>query len=277
MGMRILFIGDIVGRAGRRVVQQRLPDVIEDYEVDLVIANGENIAGGSGITPNLYEKLLAYDIAGVTLGDHAFRQRDIMPVIDTLDRLSRPANLPEAAPGNRFLEIPAMQGNAVVYVVTVLGRLFMNGVQGDDPYATVDLLLDEFEAIAPSHADEVVVIVEIHAEATSEKVAMGHYLDGRVTAVVGSHTHIPTADAKVLPGGTGYVTDLGMSGPYDSVLGRRKDRVVQFMTTGVPAQFDVAEGDPRLCGVVIETDGAGRTYSVERVDVAADESRPPFV
>jgi len=274
--MRIGFIGDVVGKPGRRVVQQQLPAIRDRYELDVVIVNGENIAGGSGITPQLYQRLISYGVDGVTLGDHAFRQRDLMPVIDDLDRLARPANWPESAPGRRYLEIDALDGNAVVYVITVLGRLYMTSAQADDPYATVDLLLDEIEAIHPSRAQPPVVIVEIHGEATSEKVAMGHYFDGRVSAVVGTHTHIPTADAKILPGGTGYITDLGMTGPYDSVLGRRKDRVVQFMTTAVPAQFDVATEDVRLCGVIIETGKSGRTVHIERLEVAAEMDRPPF-
>lgn len=274
--MRIGFFGDIVGKPGRRVVQQQLPEIRHRYELDTIIVNGENIAGGSGITPQLYQRLISYGVDGVTLGDHAFRQRDLVPVIDDLDRLARPANWPESAPGRRYLEIDAFNGNAKIYVITVLGRLFMTSAQADDPYATVDLLLDEIEAIHPSRAQPPIIIVEIHAEATSEKVAMGHYFDGRVTAVVGTHTHIPTADAKILPGGTGYITDLGMTGPYDSVLGRRKDRVLQFMTTAVPAQFDVASEDVKLCGVIIETSKNGLAVDMERLEVAADMDRPPF-
>ena len=265
--MRILMIGDIVGKPGRRVVQQQLPALKRQYQPDLVIANGENAAGGSGITPAIVKKLLSYGIDAVTLGDHAFRQADIQPAMNDLANLIRPANLPDAAPGNRAMTVTAASG-AQLNVITVLGRLFVPTLAADDPFATVDRLLDELPD-GPT-------LVEIHAEATSEKVAMGHYLDGRVAAVVGTHTHIPTADAKLLPGGTAYITDLGMTGPYDSVLGRRKDRVIQFMTTAVPAQFSVADGDVRLCGVFIELDDDGKATRIERVEAKADMDQLPF-
>jgi len=267
MPLKILMIGDIVGKPGRRVVQQQLPGLRDRYRPDLVIANGENTAGGSGITPAIFGKLVAYGIDGVTLGDHALRQNDIHPIMDHTPNLIRPANLPAAAPGNRAMTLTTGTG-AKLNVVTVLGRLFMPTVAADDPFATVDALLKQLPD-APT-------IVEIHAEATSEKVALGHHLDGRVSAVVGTHTHIPTADAKILPGGTAYITDLGMTGPYDSVLGRQKDRVLRFMTTAVPARFNVAEGDVRLCGVMIELDDTGRATHVERVEAAADPTQPPF-
>lgn len=269
MAMRVLMIGDVVGQPGRRIVHQQLKELRRELEPDVVVVNAENIAGGSGITPQLYRKLISYGADGVTLGDHAFRQREILPAIDGLDRLARPANLPSSAPGRRHLRLDA-GGGRTLHVITVLGRLFMSGgPQGDDPFAAVDRLLSQVEEGAA-------VIVEIHAEATSEKVAMGHYLDGRASAVVGTHTHIPTADAKVLPGGTAYITDLGMSGPYDSVLGRRKDRVLQFMTTGVPAAFDVAEEDVRLCGAMIDIDDAGMATDIQRIEKPADPNRPPF-
>ena len=268
--MRIVMIGDIVGKPGRRVVQQQLPAVRRQYEPDVIIANAENIAGGSGITPALFQRLLSYGIDGVTLGDHVYRQREILPVLRDHPRISRPANLPGAAVGQRWLELTTPTG-AKLIVITLLGRLFMTGAAADDPFAAADALLRELP-------DDAAVLVEIHAEATSEKVALGHHLDGRVAAVVGTHTHIPTADPRILPQGTAYMTDLGMSGPYDSVLGRRKDRVLQFMTTAMPAPFDVAEGDPRLCGVFIEIDDAsGRATRCERVEFAAEMDKPPFV
>jgi len=267
MPLKLIMIGDIVGKPGRRVVQQQLPALRERYAPDLVIANGENAAGGSGITPTIFNKLLAYGVDGVTLGDHALRQADIQPVMNDLPNLIRPANLPAAAPGHRAMTLTAESG-ARLNVVTVLGRLFVPTLAADDPFATVDALLDELPD-APT-------LIEIHAEATSEKVAMGHHLDGRAAAVVGTHTHIPTADAKLLPGGTAYITDIGMTGPYDSVLGRRKERVLQFMTTAVPAQFNVASDDVRLCGVFIELNDAGRATHIERIEAKADPAAPPF-
>ena len=262
-------LGDIVGKPGRRVVQQQLPWLRREYQPDYVVANAENVAGGSGITQQLYHKLRAYGIDGVTLGDHAFRQKDSYPAFDTAMELIRPANLPDAALGRGWMRLESAAGKPPLYVVTLLGRLFMNGVQADDPFAAVERILAGFPKGAA-------VLVEIHAEATSEKVGMGHHLDGRAAAVVGTHTHIPTADAKVLPGGTAYMTDLGMCGPYDSILGRRKERVLQFMTTAMPAVFDVAEEDVRMCGVLIELEGA-RAVRCERIERAAEMGVPPFV
>lgn len=269
--MRILMLGDIVGKPGRRVVQQQLPDLCRELEPDFVVVNGENIAGGSGITDALYKRLLSYGVDGVTLGDHVYRQKDIASTLDSVDNLIRPANLPDKAAGRGVMTLTSRDGSKRLRVITVLGRLFMNGPAADDPYACVDRLLAR-------HDDGVPTLIEMHAEATSEKVAMGHYVDGRVSAVVGTHTHIPTADAWVLPGGTGYISDLGMCGPYDSVLGRRKDRVVYHMTTSMPTPFDVAgDGDStRMCGVFIELDDDGATTRIERIERAADLTRPPF-
>lgn len=269
MGMRLVMIGDVVGRAGRRVVQQQLAGVRERYAPDLVIANGENAAGGSGLTPKLLDKLKRYGVDGVTLGDHALRRHDILPALRERGDVVRPANLPASAPGARSMTLATGDGRRL-HVIVVLGRLFMSGPLADDPFATVEALLEELES------GEAPVLVEIHAETTSEKMAVGHCFDGRVAAVVGTHTHVPTADAKVLPGGTAYITDLGMCGPYDSVLGRKKSAVLQYMTTAVPAPFDVAEGDPRLCGVFIELDDAGRAVRCERLEAEADLTRPPF-
>lgn len=270
MSLSIVMIGDIVGKPGRRVVDQQVQRVREDCEADLVIANAENIAGGSGLTAALAERLFSYGIDGLTLGDHVYRKADIIPMLERTDRVCRPANLPEDAVGPRFLTLPARDGSRTLCVLTVLGRLYMSGGPlADDPFAAVDMILHEL----PSDA---AVLVEVHAEATSEKVALGHHLDGRVSAVVGTHTHIPTADARVLPGGTAYVTDLGMTGPYDSVLGRRKDRVLQFMTTAIPARFDVAEGDVKLCGVHITLDDANKATACRRLEYPADLDRPPF-
>lgn len=268
MALSVLIFGDIVGRPGQRVACQQVPVLRDRYDADLVIANAENAAGGSGLTPAIFDKLTKYGIDGVTLGDHVYRQRDIVPVLEKDPRIARPANLAEAARGKLYTQLKTESGREV-YVMTVLGRLHMNGPAADDPFAAVDMLLGELP-------DDAVKIVEIHAELTSEKIALGHYLDGRVSVVFGTHTHIPTADAKVLPKGTGYITDLGMTGPYDSVLGRRKESVLQFMTTSMPEQFGVAEGDVRLCGVHVVINDDGATASIERVEAKADLTLPPF-
>ncbi len=270
MSLRIVMFGDIVGQPGRRVVQQQIGAVRDRYEPDLVIANAENIAGGSGITEAMYQRLVKYGVDGITLGDHCFRQKDIVPLLGNFENMIRPANLPEQAAGHRWMRLEPPNGGRPLFVVTVLGRLFMNGPPADDPFMTVDHILHEFDEPDP------LVLVEVHAEATSEKVALSHYLDGRVAAVVGTHTHIPTADAKILPQGTAYITDLGMTGPYDSVLGRSKERVMRYMTTAMPAQFTVAEGDIRLCGVFIEIDDDGKATRCERIEIPAELSLPPF-
>ncbi len=263
-------LGDIVGKPGRRVVQQQMPSVRQRYSPDLIIANGENIAGGSGITEPLFDKLIKSGIHGVTLGDHAFRQREGHGIIRSAPNLIRPANLPARSPGRPWMKLQPPGGGPGLYVITVLGRIYMNGPYADDPFVAVDRFL---EVASPQNP---CILVEIHAETSSEKQALAHYLDGRVSAVLGSHTHVPTADARILPGGTAYITDLGMCGPYDSVIGRLKDRVVHHMTTGMPSPFDVAEDDPRLSGVFVKLDDNGRATHIERFEFAGDVTRPPF-
>ena len=266
MPIRILAVGDVVGTPGRRAVHAALPGLIADRKIDLVVVNGENIAGGSGITPNLVRKLLSYGAHVVTLGDHAFRKGDVVPMLHASDRLLRPANLSPKAAG-RGSTVVTTAGGTRVGVGVLLGRIFMSQLPPSDPFAAADAMVAAWDAEGVA-----VRVVEIHAEATSEKVAMGHHLDGRAALVFGTHTHVPTADARVLPGGTAYVTDLGMTGPYDSVLGRRKDRVLASMTTNMPHAFDVATGDARLCGAVAEVDErTGRALSVERVEVACGD------
>jgi 2',3'-cyclic-nucleotide 2'-phosphodiesterase len=264
MPLRILFLGDIVGRPGRQVVHQKLPGVVRERQIDLVIANAENIAGGSGITANLFHKIRAYGIDVVTLGDHIYKKADIIPVMHTSERIVRPANLASSAAGRAFTVVRTNSGVDVA-VFSLLGRIYVN-LPADDPFAAAERVLNQI----PRHVR--VCVCDVHAEATSEKVAMGHWLDGRCSLIVGTHTHIPTADAKILPGGSAYVTDLGMCGPYDSVLGRRKDRVIKYMTTNMPQAFDVATGDVRMCGVIAEIDPEiGRALSVERLEVAGGD------
>ena len=265
MSLRILCLGDIVGRPGRQVVHQRLPGLIREHNVDLVIANAENIAGGSGITTNLFHKIRSYGIDVVTLGDHAYKKADILPTLQTSERIVRPANLAANAVGRSFTVVTTNSGISVA-VFCVLGRIFMN-LPSDDPFAAADRVLNQL----PRHVK--VCVCDIHAEASSEKVAMGHWLDGRCSLMFGTHTHIPTADAKILPGGSAFISDLGMCGPYDSVLGRRKDRVVKFMTTNMPQPFDVATGDVRLCGALAEIDpDTGRALSIQRIESQGENS-----
>ncbi len=258
--LNILCIGDVVGRPGRHVLSHALPRLVRERDVDCVIANVENAAGGSGLTASLYEKFARYGIDVQTLGDHAFKRGDIFPVLQKSERLIRPANMPSHAPGRGATVFVTEKGPSIA-VMTVLGRLYMKPPT-DCPYAAVDRWLS---ALPPNVR---IVVVEIHGEVTAEKVAMGWHLDGRASIVFGTHTHIPTADERVLPNGTAYITDLGMTGPYDSVLGRRKDRVVSTLLTGIPSAFEVATGDVRLCGILVRIDAeSGRAQSIERICV----------
>lgn len=265
MALRILALGDIVGRPGRQVVHQKLAALVRQHQVDLVVANGENIAGGSGITPNLFNKLRSYGVDVVTLGDHIYKRLDIVPTLQNSERIVRPANLSSGAAGRTFTVVKTNSGVNVA-IFSLLGRIYMN-LPADDPFAAANKVLDQLPAGVR------VRVCDIHAEASSEKVAMGHWLDGRVSFIFGTHTHIPTADAKILPGGSAFQSDLGMCGPYDSVLGRRKDRVVKYMTTNMPHPFDVATGDVRLCGALVEIDpDDGRAKSIERIEVKGDNA-----
>jgi len=268
--VRILCLGDIVGRPGRQIVHQKLPALVRERQVDLVVANAENIAGGSGITTNLFHKIRSYGVDVVTLGDHVYRKADILPTLQSSERIVRPANLAHGAAGRTGTVVTTNSGVAVG-VFAVLGRIFMNQLPSNDPFAAADTVLNQF----PRHVR--VKVCDVHAEASSEKVAMGHWLDGRCSVVFGTHTHIPTADAKVLSGGTAFISDLGMCGPYDSVLGRRKDRVLKYMTTNMPQPFDVATGDVRLCGALAEVDAdTGRALSIERVEVQGGNAEQAY-
>jgi metallophosphoesterase (TIGR00282 family) len=270
MGIRILCLGDIVGRPGRQVVHQKLPELVRKHAVDLVIANAENIAGGTGITQNLFNKLRSYGVDVVTLGDHVYKKLDIVPTLQNSERIVRPANLSAGAAGRTHTVVTTNAG-IQVGVFCLLGRIFMNQLPSNDPFAAADRILEQI----PKQVR--VCVCDIHAEASSEKVAMGHWLDGRVSMIFGTHTHIPTADAKILPGGSAFISDLGMCGPYDSVLGRRKDRVVKYMTTNMPHPFDVATGDVRLCGVLAEIDPeTGGALSIERIEVAGGNAEQAY-
>jgi metallophosphoesterase (TIGR00282 family) len=260
MPLRILALGDLVGRPGRTVVYQKLPEIIRTKQVDLVVANGENLAGGSGITPNLFSKIRSYGVDVVTLGDHVFKRQDIANTLANSDRLIRPANLSAQAPGKGWT-IATSRNGVQVAVMNLLGRIYMN-LPCDDPFAAADRIIRELPASVK------VIVLDMHAEATSEKVGMCHHLDGRASFVFGTHTHVPTADARILPGGTAAITDVGMCGPYDSILGRRKERVLKYMTTNMPHSFDVATHDVRMCGAIAEIDeNTGKAKSIERLEI----------
>jgi len=243
--MTILVLGDVVGKPGRKALAQNLEALVEEVNADFVIANGENASGGLGITPQVAEELLALPIDMLTSGNHIWKHKEIKKYLDTQEKLLRPANYPEGSPGRGAGLYQA--GNGVtVGVLNLEGLLFMNALPC--PFRTAD---SKLEALRQKTN---LVIVDFHAEATSEKRALGHYLDGRVTAVVGTHTHIPTADAEVLPGGTGYITDLGMCGPTDSVIGVRKEHAIARFTDKLPTAFQVAKDRVKIQGVVIVAD-----------------------
>ena len=257
--MKVLFIGDIFGQPGRRIVKETLPRLLEEYAPELVLANAENAAAGFGITPPLVEELLDLGIAVLTSGNHIWDKKEIYPYLreHADSRLLRPANYPAEAPGQGLYagRTPSGIGYAVL---NVQGRVFMPSI--DCPFRTADALL------ARIPAEIRIRIVDVHAEATSEKVALGWYLDGRMTAVVGTHTHIPTADETILPQGTAYLTDLGMTGPYDSVIGIEKRAVIEKFLNQLPTRFEVAKGDVRLSAVLIEADPeTGRALSIQRI------------
>jgi hypothetical protein len=259
--MKILFIGDIFGRPGRTIVRQRLPELVKSRQADLVIANAENAAAGFGLTPSLAEELMEMGIQVLTTGNHIWDKKEIHDYLGSADghsparRVLRPANYPAGSPGHGVYEGRTRAGVSFA-VVNLQGRVFMPSI--DDPFQVADALLKKIQAE--------IILVDIHAEATSEKVAMGWYLDGRVTAVLGTHTHIQTADERILPRGTAYLTDVGMTGPYDSIIGVEKELVLHRFLTGMPSRFEPAHGDVRLCAAVIECDEpTGRARAIERL------------
>ena len=261
MSVKILCVGDVVGRPGRRMLADHLGPLIRQHDLDLVVCNAENVAGGSGITGQLHSKLLHYGVDVITLGDHVYRKKEITSVLSSSDRIVRPVNLLPTAPGKKWIVAPTKDNRHQVAVTCALGQMYMGN--WNSPWPLVTRTMEEIPA------EVRIRVVDFHAEASSEKIAMGWHLSGKASVVFGTHTHIPTADARVLDGGTAYISDVGMTGPYDSVLGRRKDRVLSFLTTGLPARFDIAEGDPRMCGVLATIDPAsGKAMSVERVEVA---------
>ena len=261
--MRILFIGDIVGRPGRDMVRHGLAAIVDHHAVDLVIANAENAAAGFGITREIGDQLLDWGVDVMTTGNHVWDKKEALDYIGTEPRLLRPANYSSVAPGNGSYLARTKDGQSVG-VINVMGRIFMPPL--DDPFAVV---LTEIAALRERAR---VIFVDFHAEATSEKVAMGWHLDGRVTAVVGTHTHVQTADERILPKGTAYLTDVGMTGPHDSVIGVQTEAALGKFLNGMPARFDTATGNPRLNAVIIDADAeTGRAVDIERLSYGIDD------
>ena len=296
--LRIVLLGDIVGQVGVRAVMQQMPVLRERYRPDLVIANAENASKGSGLTPELYARLKQAGVDGITLGDHVYRKKQIVATLQREPDIIRPANLSGHAEGKSWMRLRSRTLDGVpirdlaaapsVYVLTVLGRLWM-GLPANDPFFVAAQVIASLPEPSP------IVFVEIHAEATSEKQAMGWHFNGKAACVFGTHTHVATNDARILPthvphgessdvidqsgtrGGTAYITDLGMCGPIDSVLGRKVEPVLYQMTTSMPAPFDVAEGNPRVMGALVEVDErTRRAVSIEPIQLTADVTQPPF-
>lgn len=255
--MNVLFIGDIVGSPGRAAIKELLPGLVKEYKLDFVIANAENAAGGSGITQAVADEIFDCGIDVLTSGDHIWKKSEIFTFIDQEERILRPANFPAGAPGRGYHVYKNKSGRKIA-VINVNGRVFLEPL--DCPFKATRLAQEEVAK------ETNIIIVDIHAEATSEKIALGWYLDGKVSAIVGTHTHVQTADEKILPQGTAYITDVGMTGPMDSVIGRRIEDVLQRFLTGVPCRFEVAKENIQLQGVVVEIDEqTGRAEGIERI------------
>jgi metallophosphoesterase (TIGR00282 family) len=262
MKLNILCLGDIVGRPGRKIIADKLKSLVTERSIDCVIANAENAAGGSGLTPQIYNKLLRYGVNLITLGDHTYRKRDIIQTLETADNIVRPANFSASAAGKGSAIYKTGKGPTVA-VVALIGRLFMK--PGDCPYNMIDRLLPPLQ----QQAD--VIVVDMHAEATSEKIAMGYHLDGRVSLCFGTHTHVVTADEKILPKGTAYITDIGMTGPHDSILGRGAESVLKSFRTQMPFPFEIATGDVRMNGVLATIDShTKKAERIERIRIDAE-------
>jgi metallophosphoesterase (TIGR00282 family) len=253
--VRILFVADVVGTPGRNALEARLPGLRAELGIDACVVNGENVANGVGITPRLADKLLAAGADAITLGNHAFRRTEIGPYLDESDRIVRPANTSVNTPGRGLAVVPTATGTPLA-VVNLLGSLFLH--PATSMFEVVDGLVDAAREQTP------LVLVDVHAEATSEKAALARWLDGKVTAVIGTHTHVQTSDARVLPGGTAFITDAGMTGPHDSVIGVEAELAIRRMRTGLPVRFETAAGDVRIEGAVIDCDPAtGRASAIE--------------
>ena len=254
--MKSLVIGDVVGRPGREALRSLLPTLKKKYRIDFIIANGENAAGGSGLTPKVVKEILSSGVDVITSGDHIWRKKEVLEVISKENRLLRPANYPVGVPGSGFCVYG--RGKAKIGVINVVGRVFMSCLE--DPFLAAKRAVKEIKKETPN------IFVDIHAEATSEKLALAFFLDGEVTAVFGTHTHIQTADERLLPKGTAYITDLGMTGPFDSILGRRPEPILEKFITGLPTKFEVAANDVQIQGAIIEFNAEkGKAGSISRI------------
>ncbi len=266
MKLNVLCIGDIVGRPGRRIVAEKLKSLVEDLDIDCVIANAENAAGGSGITPQIYTKLLRYGVNLITLGDHTYRKKGIIETLEKSDNIARPANFSEQAAGRGVALYKTGKG-PTVGVVALIGRLFMK--PADCPYNAIDKILPQLQQKAD------IIIVDFHAEATSEKIAMGYHLDGRASLCFGTHTHVVTADERILPKGTAYITDIGMTGAYDSVLGRGVENVLKSFRTQMPFPFEVATGNVKMGTILVTIDSnTKKAENIKRIQVEAETEEP---
>ena len=261
--MKILFIGDIVGSPGREAIKKLLPGLIKEHSLDFVVANAENVAGGSGITLKTADDLFASGVDVLTSGDHIWKRNEIFELLNTEKRILRPLNFPSSSPGQGSSVFKTKTGKNIG-VINVNGRVFMDPLEC--PFKT------SLKAAEELSKETNIIIVDMHAEATSEKVALGWYLDGKVSAVLGTHTHIQTADEKILPKGTAYITDAGMTGPYDSVIGRKVEDVLQRFLTLLPTRFEVAESNIQLHGALLDIDNkTGKAVSIERVQKKLNE------
>jgi hypothetical protein len=261
--LKLLFVGDVVGKPGRRAVQELLPRLVDHHRADYVVVNVENLAGGFGVTPEVLAELADLPIDCYTSGNHVWDKKEVAELLEREPRLLRPANYPDGNPG-RGLYVGETPGGVPVATINLEGRVFMNALES--PFATADRLLAGLDGRVK------VVFIDFHAEATSEKQALGFYLDGRVSAVVGTHTHIPTADERILPKGTAFLTDAGMTGPYESIIGMRVDKVLKRFLLQTPSSFEVAKKDVRLAAVVVDVDEeTGRARGVERLLIPAGE------
>ena len=265
--MNILCIGDIVGKPGRAALEELLPALKKEFQIDFTVVNAENAAGGAGLTPKIAQELFKAGCDVLTLGDHVWDQKELGEYLGQTDAVIRPANFPEGTPGRGWCIKKTASGQAVG-VVNLLGRVFMR-YHLACPFRTLEYIVEQIRKETP------VIIVDMHAEATSEKVALGHFVDGRVSAVFGTHTHIQTADEKVLPKGTAYITDLGMTGPYDSVIGQTKEDIIRRFLTSMPVKFQVAENDVIVHGVVVRVDEkTGRAREITRVQEISPPTPP---
>ncbi|MBU4488288.1 MAG: TIGR00282 family metallophosphoesterase [Candidatus Omnitrophica bacterium] len=256
--MKILFIGDIVGSPGRRAIKELVPKITKKEKIDFVVANAENAAGGSGVTPNIAEELFSYGVDVITSGDHIWKKKEIVEFLDAESKLLRPANYPAGAPGSGWGIYSAKNG-AKVGIINLVGRVFMEAVEC--PFKTGRDIVEKIRKETP------IILIDMHAEATSEKIALGWYLDGEVSAILGTHTHVQTADERIYPKGTAFISDLGMTGPHDSVIGRKVEQILTRFLTSLPTRFEMAEDNVQLNGVVVTIDEkTGKALEIKRIN-----------